>query len=130
MDKLYITMTSARIAFVNSGVYRFTKTNQQAKAVVSDMYRNNKTPEQAVADVVDLDATDRRKVGAQPNMSITTDLYEITIHSDSFVEIVGTAGTTTLEYDDAADFAESVRNSPEHAEGFANIARLAFGVDE
>ena len=65
MTKRYATITDARTAFINSGVYEFTETEEQDEAVVSDMYRNDKSPEQAVADVLDLDATDRRNIGAE-----------------------------------------------------------------
>ena len=62
--------------------------------------------------------------------TIVTNFYDIHVHSDFFVEILGPAGQTTLEYDDAADFAEKVRESPELSESFAGLAVEAFGVDE
>jgi len=50
----------------------------------------------------------------------------ITIHSDYYVEIQHTGGTTALEYDDAADFAEALRAEPGRADELAAMAVEAF----
>lgn len=50
----------------------------------------------------------------------------ITIHSDYYVEIQHAGGITTLEYDDAADFAEALRAEPGLADELAAMAIEAF----
>ena len=54
----------------------------------------------------------------------------IRIYSYYHVEIIHTAGTTTLEYDDAADFMDAVADNPQACDDFADRAVAAFGVDE
>jgi hypothetical protein len=53
----------------------------------------------------------------------------ITIHSDYYVEIQHAGGTTALEYDDAADFAEALRAEPGRADELATMAVEEFADD-
>jgi len=50
----------------------------------------------------------------------------VTIHSGYYVEIHHAGGITTLEYDDAADFAEALRAAPCRADELAAMAIEAF----